>query len=159
MTTVKVLQVSHYSNHIFVESHGFGIHCKIGDVYISFNTMYYERALQDEANEKGASWLIAQINPEGINVYNYKTHLSNDKTVYEKELKMGDRDVLAMVIDSSDESEMGMYFVYDDILSSVWGSSEFLDDILADITFREVSLRTNKPLRDKPGRKGTKFSN
>jgi len=131
----------------------------IGDSYIAFDTMYYDRTLLNEANEKGASWLIAQINPEGVNVHNYERYITDDISfaVYEKEVQLGDRSVLGMIIDIGNES-IGIYFVYDDILIVVWGNAEFLEAVLPDITFQEVSLPTNRPLRRRPGREGTRFS-
>ena len=132
---------------------------------IRFVVMYYDRDLLDEANEKGASWLIAQISYSGLNIDNYEQYNEEskikDRTVYQKEIQLGDRVVISMVIDnSSNEPDLdsGVYFVYDDILVSLWGQLEALESILPDITFCEVSLPTNEPLRKEPGREGTKYS-
>jgi len=150
---------------------------KIGNEFIFFNTMYYDKTLMEEANEKGASWLMSQINPEGINVYNYKErqgskaynietgqYESTTFTAYERVVRLGDRDVLAMVFEHIFENgkpllEATLYFVYDDILVCAWRATpEFMEILLADITFREVSFSTNTPLREEPGRAGTPFS-
>lgn len=137
---------------------------KIGDEHIFLQTMYYDRNLLEAANEKGASWLLSQLKPEGTNVYNYEERYppESNVTVYEKELQLGDRDVLAMIIDNSLDEEypgLSIYFVYDDILVGAWrGTPEFMLDALKDITFREVSLPDNMPLRGTPGREGTRFS-
>jgi len=127
-------------------------------------TMYFDESLMNEANEKGASWLMAQLYPNGTNVHNYEK--SNfeigrpNRLVYEKEYQLGDRNVMAMVIDNSLEGfdYLGVYFVYDDILVCIWETPENLESILPDITFREVYLPTNTPLRDEPGREGTIYS-
>jgi len=134
----------------------------IDSIGVSFTLTYYDRALADEANQKGASWLMAQIDPNGTNVYNYEEIYAGTKfnpIVYEKEYQLGDRDVLAMVIDhTKDGLGIVIYFVYDDIIVCTNGSPEVMDSILPDITFREVSLPTNTPLRDEPGREGTIYS-
>ena len=137
--------------------------CEVNGVYFGFDTMYYDKKLLDEANQKGASWLMSQIDHDGLNVYNYKQHNAKDGTnviVYEKEFRLGDRDVLAMIMDCTlDEFySLGVYFVYDDILVCVWNRIENLETILPDITFREVNFTTNTPLRAEPGREGTKYS-
>jgi len=150
---------------------------KIGDELIFFNPMYYDRSLVEEANEKGASWLMFQINPEGTNVHNYEKRQGANVyniekgqmegmtlTVYEKLIRLGDRDVLAMVFDRVFNSgapvpEVTLYFVYDDILVCASRTTpEFMETTLPDITFREVTFSTNTPLREAPGRAGTQFS-
>ena len=132
---------------------------------INFFIQYYDRNLLDEANEKGASWLISQISPDAVNIYNYKKIFAeteyNDVTVYEKEIQLGDRDVLAMIHDITFEENyrsLSIYFVYDDILVRAVASPETAEFILPDITFREIDFPTNTPLRDEPGREGTKYS-
>jgi hypothetical protein len=114
-----------------------------GDV--AFTLTYFDRNLVDEANEKGASWLISQLRPAMINLDNYEEIIMEhgyNMSVYEKEYQLGDRDVLAMVIDHilDDGRSLGMYFVYDDIIVCVNGYMEAVETILPDITFREVSL-------------------
>jgi len=139
-------------------------HGLIDDEPIFFETMYYDRSLMDEANEKGASWLLSQINPDGTNVYNFEENQIDGMTttVYEREISLGDRNVLAMASDAVfDDGEFStiFYFVYDDILVIVWRASpDFLEAALPYITFQEVDFSTNKPLRTTPGRKGTRFS-
>ena len=130
----------------------------IDDTPIGFYTMYYDKNLLDEANKKGASWLISQINPEGINIHNYDKYYPYVSRLYEKNIQLGDREVISMVIEVNDDPEISIYFVYDDILVSVCRKPEFLEAVLPEITFREVSLTTGKPLRDKPGREDTKYS-
>ena len=133
-------------------------------ISLFLNTMYYDRTLVDEANKKGAAWLLSQINPDGTNVYNYESHQVDGITtiVYEQELQLGDRDVLAMILDNvfdDGERAISVYFVYDDILVCAWRAKpEFMTEALKDITFAEVSLPTSKPLTDKPGRRDTRFS-
>lgn len=136
---------------------------EIGDNYLFLQTMYYDRTLLDEANEKGASWLLSEIDPEGTNIYNYEKWYpaGSNVTVYEKSIQLGDRDVLSLIIDHSLDLErpsLVIYFVYDDILVCAWrGTPEFMLEALKDVTFREVSLPDNKPLRDAPGRENTSY--
>ncbi|MCL1816477.1 MAG: hypothetical protein FWG43_02605 [Clostridiales bacterium] len=133
----------------------------IGNTNINFYVKYYDEALLEEANEKGASWLINQLDPTAVNPHNYRDHYSDNTTVYEQEIQLGDRYVTAMIIDHS-QGAMGpaliIYFVYDDILVCVDCHPNALETILPDITFCEVSLPTNRPLRDRPGREGSRYS-
>ena len=139
---------------------------KIGDDNTRINTMYYDRTLLDEANEKGASWLLNQIDPTVVNIHNYEKYNSDSVfiNVYEKVIRLSDRDVKAMVIeyintaDVYTNDEITIYFVYDDILVCALGYTKFMETILPDITFQEVSLVDNKPIREEPGREGTKYS-
>ena len=109
--------------------------------------------LLDEANEKGASWLLRQISPGAANVHNYEEHQIDGRitTVYEKKIQLGDRDVLALIRGTA------MFFVYDDILVNT-SVSETMEAFLPDITFQEVSLSTGRPTRNRPGRDGSQFS-
>lgn len=136
---------------------------EIDGVYFIFHTTYFDDALITDANEKGASWLISQINPEGVNVDTYKKinlEFGINISVYEKEFRLGDRYVLATIIDETPNgvNSIGLYFVYDDILVFVRNTLEVLETILPNITFREVDFPTNTPLRETPGREGTIFS-
>ena len=135
----------------------------IDDHLTGLRTMYYDPALVEEANEKGASWLMREINPEGTNVHTYKKiskELDYPMEVYEQEYTLGDRKVTAMVIDSrrNDGQAITVYFVYDDVLVCAFGRPEYLDKILPDITFREMEFSTNKPLHDRPGRADSQWS-
>jgi hypothetical protein len=140
---------------------GYGV--EIGDAYVSFRIRFFDEALIDEANEKGASWLMSQMEPDGINVYNYEDYIRMDMsegitatqhmTVYEKEYMLADRSVQALVIDSSKQEEypkLCIYFVYDDVLIDVTGKPEDAERVIRDITFRKVYLPTNTPLHDEP---------
>jgi len=132
---------------------------------INFFIQYYDKNLLDEANQKGASWLISQINPDAVNIYNYEKIFAKTEykyvTVYEKEIRLSDRDVLAMVHDVTIDENLrilSIYFVYDDILVRAVTNIEAAEAVLPDITFREVYFPTNTPLRAEPGREGTKYS-
>ena len=142
----------------------------IEDMYFGVNVRYYDKALINEANEKGASWLISQMDPDSVNVHNYEEHkkkwLANglmgtkDVFYYEKDYHLGDRDVKAMVSENKDKDNpsLTIYFVYDNMLINVAMKTEHIDGILPDITFCEVDLSTNTPLRETPGREWSTFS-
>jgi len=129
-------------------------------LYLGFGLRFYDESLIEEANKRGASWLMSQMEPDGLNVYNYEskrdsaTFVDGTKskmTVYEKEYRLGDRDVMAMVIDNSFLSTnpvVTIYFVYDDMLISVNFNPEKVEveKILAEITFHKVYLPTNTPM-------------
>ncbi len=87
----------------------------VGKNGISVATMYYDPELKSKANEQGTSFLMAQLEPDGLNVDNY-TEIQKDllskgimsaknMTVYEKEYRLYDRDVQALVIDYSTDTE------------------------------------------------------
>ena len=134
-----------------------------GVSFFTINMYFYDKSLVKEANEKGASWLKSQLQPDGLNVYNYKSYIKLEKqyvsseywydwTVYEKEYRLGDRNVKAMVVDESLRKGapplITISFVYDDILINVRCNPETVDieKILAEITFRKVYLPTNTPV-------------
>ena len=141
-----------------------------GTIHVGIHMMFYDPLLKEEANKKGASWLMSEIYPDGINVYNYEEYdrafekkllergivEKINTTVYEEEYSLGDRDVLALVIDSSKREKeypvLEVFFVYDDILVKLSGRPEAVENILPDITFYEINMQTGEQLRDKPGR-------
>jgi len=133
-----------------------------GGKFFEISIMFYDVALINEANSKGASWLMSEIDPESTNVNNYETNNVKynviGRVVYETEVKIGDRDVLAMIFDNSARGidSLVMYFVYDDVLVRMWGDRDTIKDtILPDLTFYEIYMPTNTALRDKPGRENS----
>ena len=82
---------------------------------ITFYIMKYDTELVAEATEKGAAWLIKELNPEQKNLHNYEKlnaeNIANgimgvkNQLVYEKEYVLGDRTVKALVYDNSNLSE------------------------------------------------------
>ena len=121
-----------------------------------FSIQFYDETFIKDANEKGASWLIAQISPDALNVHNYEKHNKvasdfrvdgvKDKTVvYEKEFQLGDRKVLAMVTDRTFEPGWPITiicFVYDNMLVEVSFIPEDGDiaENLRDITFHKINF-------------------
>ena len=119
--------------------------------------MKYDPELVSDAIEKGASWLIYQLNSEQTNLHNYEQFIDNmvsqgimsvkDMTVYEKEYILGDRTVKALVYDNS-KAELGagrcveIYFVYDDLLVHTLGQPEDIGDIFPGLTFEEVKVES-----------------
>ena len=143
-----------------------------GIIDIGFWMTYIDSPLVDEANEKGASWLIKEIDPNGTNVDNYqeknKIAVENgikaleNTTVYEKKYILDDREILALVFDNTEGTNyplLTLHFVYDDLLISVFGRPEIVEALLPDLTFREVHLPTGKATREEPGREWSKWSN
>ena len=135
------------------------------DCGLLIKTMYYDTAFNEEANQKGASWLKSKLDPYGMNVYNFEeykqTYLSQGytycehTTVYEKEYTLGDRVVTAMVIDNSERPDypnVNVYFVYDDIFVCVYGTPEEVENNIGKLTFYEVDLETGTQINDYPGR-------
>jgi hypothetical protein len=55
--------------------------------FLSVETTLYAPAMIDEANEKGASWLISQMDPTGLNVHNYIEH--NQRDIEREESTLG----------------------------------------------------------------------
>ena len=122
---------------------------------ITFHIMKYDPELVPEAIEKGASWLIYQLNSEQTNLHNYEQFIDNmvsqgimsvkDMTVYVKEYILGDRTVKALVYDNS-KAKLGagrcieIYFVYDDLLVHTLGQPEDIGDIFTGLTFEEVKV-------------------
>ena len=139
---------------------------------VAFCMMFIEEGLVNEANEKGASWLMSKIEPDGVNVYNYDTIRWEDtpefpeisgtriySDAYEKEYRLGDRTVSAMVVEKIKFNERPrIFFVYDDILVMACGDREDVEAILPDITFFEVDLPTNTAVRKTPGREDSVYS-
>ncbi|MCL2664759.1 MAG: hypothetical protein FWE82_04030, partial [Defluviitaleaceae bacterium] len=123
--------------------------------------IYYDVNLFDEAIINGASWLISVMQPDAINIYNYKEKYSDGTIIYEKMLSLGDRDVKAMIIERGTDAPgvVNIFFVYDDVLINTYGNTlEYYERILPNLTFHEVSLLSGKPLRETPGRYGTPYS-
>jgi hypothetical protein len=135
--------------------------------------MFYDEAFVDDANINGASWLLREISPETMNTHNYEEIIQGlvdlgilgvkYQVVYEKEYQLGDRDVIALVYDSTVRINdlppgLEIFFVYDDILVTVMGNPDKIDEILPYLTFFEIDFPTNTPLRDTPGREWSTFS-
>jgi hypothetical protein len=144
---------------------GYNAGCEIGHspITLSFHITFFDEALIDEANEKGASWLKTQLNPTAWNLDNYENRNAKENRnvlVYEKFLQLGDREVSAVFIDFSLENrtDFTVLFVYDDIFVQMFVTPRILDRILPHITFYEVHLPTNTPTSDKPGRPWSKWS-
>ena len=138
----------------------------------SFQMMHIDSSLVESANEKGASWLSKELDSNAPNVYNYediiKISMENgimameNMIVYEQTCSLGDRDVIALVIDNSKNEmypSLGIYFVYDDMFIQVIGRPEIVEAVLPDLTFHEVHMPTGKLLREEPGREWSKWSN
>ncbi len=120
---------------------------------VGFRMMLCDPALVDEANEKGASWLFSVLEPDAMNVYNYeeiRDKIISDGilsdynvVVYEKEYTLKDREVLAMVIDhpsNEAQSNIAVYFVYDELLVCIFGDSAQVDTILPDLYFDRIEM-------------------
>jgi len=122
---------------------------------------YYDEKFVDEANEKGASWLISIIKPDATNIHNYIEKYDDGAIMYEKLMIIGDREVMVMVFENRNtkKSEVNIFFVYDNVLVTTYGNTlEYYERILPNLTFHEVSLLSGKPLRETPGRYGTPYS-
>ena len=139
--------------------------------WISYNTlfgvvidiMFYDEAMENEAAEKGAAWLISKLEPNGTNVYNYEETIKSEleqghmyakgMMVYEKEYNLDDRSILSMVIDNSANEYplITVYFVYDNILARVYGHPEIVESILPHLSFYEINPNTMEQLSDIPG--------
>ena len=109
---------------------------------------YLETLLSDEiireANEKGCSWLLKQIDPEFLNVDNLKSYPEYEKTIksiYEKEIALQKKHVKAVIREFYDDSRQLIFFVYDGLLIRVCADPEFsTPDWFKSIDFRPVEL-------------------
>jgi len=97
------------------------------------NTTYVDSFLsQDtmkEANEKGYSWLIKQIDPAMLNVDNLKSfpeYADTIKDIYEKEIILKKKKVEATIYEYYDDPRLHVYFVYDNLLIRVTSMPETL---------------------------------
>ncbi len=121
--------------------------------YAGVDFMKYDSALIDEANEKGASWLISELDPNALNVYNYENQRAEfikqgynsfeNLKVYEKEYAIGDRTVNAMVIDygSEEHPTRTIYFVNEDVVARVDGTTENVEAILPRLTLQKIDFK------------------
>lgn len=109
--------------------------------YIS--TMYLDILLNaekiEQANNKGASWLLEQFFPASPNVNNAES-FPNYKNIYEKELELGDRKVNALFYEFSDDQRITVKFVYDEILATVCIDADVAAEWLKDMTFTAVTV-------------------
>ena len=132
------------------------------DSGITFYIMKFDSELVTEANAKGASWLIGKLNPEHMNLHNYKECISKDvangirgvkdMTVYEKEYALGDRKVKTLVYDNSDLSDellsygmkphLEIFFVYNDMLIKAIGHPDDVTSTFPKLTFKEVKAES-----------------
>ncbi len=127
---------------------------------ITFYIMKYDTELVAEATEKGAAWLIKELNPEQKNLHNYEKlnaeNIANgimgvkNQLVYEKEYVLADRTVKALVYDNSNLSEealssgakpsLQIFFAYDDMLIKALGQPDDILNVLPGLTFEEVKV-------------------
>lgn len=121
----------------------FGI---IGDVDITIRTMYIDKSVVDEANQRGASWLIAQIAPNMPNIDNSTGQTGNIGAVYETLIQLADRAVKALVVEYNDGSYAydSIYFIYDDIMVRVNADFVFVKSLFSDISFSKIPVGANK---------------
>ncbi|MCL2664761.1 MAG: hypothetical protein FWE82_04040 [Defluviitaleaceae bacterium] len=132
----------------------------INNQVMIFYIMIFDQPLVHEANRYGASWLINKLSPTALNVHTYKNYYKNETFMYNKQIKLGDRDANAMIIDrnKTGSTRIGIYFVYENMLVGIFEEAELIYSILPNLTFHEVSLLSGKPLRETPGRYGTPYS-
>ena len=78
-------------------------------------------------NEISASAVIKQLSPNSPNVNNLGTR---HKNIYEKNIKLRDREVTALVCEYNDDPRNNTAFVYGDLLIEVRGTAEVWNDEL-----------------------------
>ncbi len=117
---------------------------------ITVDTMMYDVSIINEANEKGASWLTSELEPDAMNIYNYEEQKTEfikqgynsfeNLNVYEKEYSISDRAVKAMVIDygPDDYPTRTVYFVYDSTFARIYGSPDKVEEILPRLSLHEI---------------------
>ena len=88
--------------------------------------------LPDSENQKNmtASEVIKVLSPNSANVDNLGTQ---HKSIYNKQLKLNDREVTALIIEYKEDARDSIFFIYDDLLvlvrcdSDVWSEEWFAD--------------------------------
>jgi hypothetical protein len=155
-------QIERYSS-ITVSLSGALRKCQIGYIgaindspFLGYQMLFFDEALEKEANQKGARWLMTRIDPDSMQAYNDELNgervnntqddeIKPDKKIYEKKYQLKDREVLAFGFDHSYDTtnpSMQIYFVYDDMLICILtktNESE-LENILTHISLEKVSL-------------------
>ena len=100
-------------------------HCTVEDYYVTIKTTYPEN-LSLREDELSASQFIKQIFPDAPNVDTFESH-ENYKSVYEKELKLKDKNVTAMIAEVKNDERITAFFIYDDMLVIITAKAEFIN--------------------------------
>jgi len=118
----------------------------MGDDVVSICTMYIDDELVDEANEKGANWLINKIAP-GTNTYlaptfeNQKQH-NFIKAIYEDYITFDGFSAKALIREDNDDSRLWIDFVYENLLVEIRIKPDaFERGILKDLSFKAIPLQ------------------
>jgi len=112
---------------------------------ISVETMYIDDDIVEEANEKGANWLIKTLapgtkTPEFPNLDTYKKE-KFIKDMYEDEIQLDGFRCKALIREDNDEARLFIYFVYENVFVTVRISPwAFDENMLADLSFTAVPL-------------------
>ncbi len=85
---------------------------------------YLPESIETNA-DPSASAIIKQLSPNSPNVNNLGTQ---HKRIYEKNIKLRDREVTALVCEYKDDTRNNTAFVYDDLLIEVRGTPEVWGD-------------------------------
>ena len=112
---------------------------------ISVQTVYIDDDIVEEANEKGANWLIKTLAPgtstPGVpNLDNYKKK-GFVKKMYEDEIQLDGFRRKALIREDNDEARLYIHFVYENVFVTVRISPwAFDENMLADLSFTAVPL-------------------
>lgn len=124
----------------------------LGDEVRTVKVTYLDDKLCKQGEKQGASWLIKNLNENALNIHNYekikadRLEVGHDAyehlEVYEKEFRLSDRTVKALVEDNS-AREWTPYvmvtFVYEDALISIMFYKD-VEEILSTFSFTKKSL-------------------
>ena len=118
----------------------------MGEDAVVVSTMYIDDDLVDEANEKGANWLINKIAP-GTNTYlaptleNYKQHNFIEE-IYEDYITFDGFSAKALIRKDNDDSRLWIKFVWENIFVDMKIDKEaFEQGILKDLSFKAIPLQ------------------
>jgi len=122
--------------------------CLIDNHVFWVSTMYIDDELIEEANEKGAAWLISAIAPgththKYPNLDNYTEH-DFVKTMYETELQLDGFSVTALMREDNRENDNRPYihFVHNNIFVIIRIYPEALESgILENLSFKTIPLK------------------
>ena len=115
---------------IWFSSNDYGVNC----IYI----MYLDEQIKEAANEKGATWLLREINPNG-NEQDAKPYMNYDEML-EVNIVLQDRIVQGLSCSYDEDTRIFTYIVYDDILVLFNTSGQPSNAWLKDFSFEKIYL-------------------
>ncbi len=101
--------------------------CSVGDETVTVKISYPDCLKNDIDYSKNCSEILKEINPNAVNVDNYK-HYPNYKNVYLKNVRIASGEISALIYEYKDTDRVMIVYCYDGVMVSLEGKTNVLNE-------------------------------